>query len=77
MSLHHNTKELAKLGQQVEGIAWETKRAADVRDPKGKGKVMLEESEEQEESDEMDGENKELGDSTKMFLCWYLRNQPI
>jgi len=60
-----NTRELAKLGQQVEGIAWETKRVADAKDPKGKGKVMLKESDEQEESDEMDGENKELGNEDR------------
>jgi len=56
-----NTRELVKLGQQVEGTAWETKRAADAKDPKGKGKAMPEESEEQEGSDEMDGENEESG----------------
>jgi len=60
-AIDRNTRELAKLGRQVEGIAWETKRAADARDPKGKGKAMPEESEEQEESDETDGENEESG----------------
>ena len=58
-AIDRNTRELAKLGRQVEGIAWETKRAADTRDPNGKGKAMPEESEEQEESDETDGENEE------------------
>jgi len=53
-----NMKELVKLGQQVEGITWETKRAADVKDPKGKGKVMPKESEEQEELDETDREGE-------------------
>jgi len=60
-AIDHNTRELAKLGRQVEGIAWETKRAADAKDPKGKGKAMPEESKEQEGSDEMDGENEESG----------------
>jgi len=46
----------------VEGVAWEMKRVADARDPKGKGKAMPKESKEQEESDETDGENEELGD---------------
>ena len=45
----------------MEGITWETKRAADAKDPKGKGKAMPKESEEQEGSDETDGENEELG----------------
>jgi len=45
----------------VEGVAWEMKRVADTQDLKGKGKVMPEESEEQEESDETDGENEESG----------------
>jgi len=45
----------------VEGIAWETKRAADAKDTKGKGKAMPEESEEQEGLDETDGENEESG----------------
>jgi len=61
-AIDRNTRELVKLGRKVEGVAWETKRVADVRDPKGKGKAKPEESEEQEESDEMDGEGKELGD---------------
>jgi len=61
-AIDRNTRELAKLGQKVEGVAWETKRVADAKDPKGKGKVKPEESEEQEESDEMDGENEETGD---------------
>jgi len=56
-----NTRELAKLGQRVEGIAWEAKRVADAGDPKGKGKAMPEESEEQGELDETDGENEESG----------------
>jgi len=60
-AIDHNTRELAKLGRQVEGIAWETKRAADAKDLKGKGKAMPEESEEQEGSDETDGENEESG----------------
>jgi len=60
--INHNMKELAKLGRQVEGITWETKRAADPKDPKGKGKVMPKGSEEQEESDKTDGEGKELED---------------
>jgi len=29
VTIDRNTRELAKLGQQVEGIAWETKRVAD------------------------------------------------
>ena len=57
-----NTRELAKLGRKVEGVAWETKRVADAKDLKGKGKAKPEESEEQEESDETDGENEEMGD---------------
>ena len=60
-AINRNTRELAKLGRQVEGIAWETKRAADVKDPKGKGKAMPKESEEQEGSDGTDGENEESG----------------
>jgi len=56
--IDRNTRELAKLGRKVEGIAWETKRVGDVKDPKGKGKAKPKESEEQEESDEMDGENE-------------------
>jgi len=61
VAIDHNTRELAKLGRQVEGIAWEMKRVADMKDPKGKGKAMPEESKEQEGSDEMDGENEESG----------------
>jgi len=61
VAIDRNTRELAKLGRQVEGIAWEMKRAADAKDAKGKGKAMPEESEEQEGSDEMDGENEESG----------------
>jgi len=61
VAIDRNTRELAKLGRQVEGIAWETKRAADAKDPKGKGKAMPEESKEQEGSDETDRENEELG----------------
>jgi len=30
VAIDHNTRELAKLGQRVEGIAWEAKRVADV-----------------------------------------------
>jgi len=60
-AIDRNTRELAKLGRQVEGITWEMKRAADTKDPKGKGKVMPKESEGQEGSDEMDGENEESG----------------
>jgi len=60
-AIDRNTRELAKLGRQVEGITWETKRVADAKDPKGKGKAMPEESEEQEGSDGMDGENEESG----------------
>jgi len=60
-AIDRNTRELAKLGRQVEGIAWEMKRVADAKDPKGKGKAMPEESEEQEGSDETDGENEESG----------------
>jgi len=60
-AIDRNTRELVKLGQQVEGITWEMKRAADAKDPKGKGKAMPEESEEQEGSDETDGENEESG----------------
>jgi len=57
-AIDHNTRELAKLGRKVEGVAWETKRVANTKDPKGKGKVMPKESEEQEESDEPDGEGE-------------------
>jgi len=57
-----NTRELVKLGRKVDGITWETKRVANTRDPKGKGKAMPEESEEQQESDETDGEGEESGD---------------
>jgi len=60
-AIDRNTRELAKLGRRVEGIAWEAKRVADAGDPKGKGKAMPEESEEQGESDETDGENEESG----------------
>ena len=60
-ALDRNTRELVKLSRKVDGIAWETKRVADARDLKGKGKAMPEESEEQEESDETDGENEESG----------------
>ena len=60
-AIDRNTRELAKLGRQVEGIAWEMKRAADAKDPKGKGNAMPEESEEQEGLDETDGENEESG----------------
>jgi len=60
-AIDSNTRELAKLGRRVEGIAWEVKRVADAGDPKGKGKAMPEESEEQGESDETDGENEESG----------------
>jgi len=49
----------------VEGVAWETKRVADTKDPEGKGKAMPEESEEQEESDETDGENEESGNEDR------------
>ena len=58
-AIDRNTRELAKLGRKVEGVAWEMKRVADTKDLKGKGKAMPKESEEQEESDEMDRENKE------------------
>jgi len=61
-AIDRNTRELAKLGQKVEGVAWEMKRVADAKDLKGKGKVKPKESEEQEESDETDGENEEMGD---------------
>ena len=64
-AIDHNTRELAKLGRKVEGVAWETKRVADTKDLKGKGKAMPEESEEQEESDETDGENEESGTKTE------------
>jgi len=64
-AIDRNTRELAKLGRQVEGITWEMKRAADVKDLKGKGKAMPKESEEQEELDEMDGENEELGNEDR------------
>ena len=64
-AIDHNTRELAKLSRKVEGVAWETKRVADMKDPKGKGKVKPEESEEQEESDELDGENEETGDKNR------------
>jgi len=60
--IDRNTKELVKLGHKVEGVAWEMKRVADVKDPKGKGKAKPEESEEQEESDKTDGENEETGE---------------
>ena len=62
VAINCNTWELVKLSCKVEGVAWEMKRVADVKDPKGKGKAKPEESEEQEELDEMDGENKETGD---------------
>jgi len=61
-AIDRNTKELVKLGHKVEGVAWEMKRVADVKDPKGKGKAKPEESEEQEESDKTDGENEETGE---------------
>ena len=61
-AIDRNTRELVKLGRKVEGIAWETKRVADAKDPKGKGKAKPEESKEQEESDETDGENEETGE---------------
>jgi len=60
--IDHNTRELVKLGRKVEGVAWETKRVADAKDPKGKGKAKPEESEEQEQSDKTDGENEETGE---------------
>jgi len=62
VAINRNTRELAKLGRKVEGATWETKRVADARDLKGKGKAMPEESEEQEELDKMDRENEESGD---------------
>jgi len=65
VAIDHNTRELAKLGQKVEGVTWETKRVADAMDPKGKGKAMPEESEEQEELDETDGENEESGNEDR------------
>ena len=65
VAIDRNTRELAKLGQRVEGIAWEAKRVADAGDPKGKGKAMPEESKEQGESDEMDGENEESGNEDR------------
>ena len=61
VAIDRNTRELVKLGHKVEGVAWETKRVADAKDPKGKGKAMPKESEEQEGSDETDGENEESG----------------
>ena len=65
VAIDRNARELTKLGQQVEGIAWETKRAADVKDPKGKGKAMPKESEEQEESDKTDGGMRSRGTRIK------------
>jgi len=61
-AIDRNTRELAKLGRKVEGVAWELKRVANAKDPKGKGKAMPKESEEREELDETDGENEESGD---------------
>jgi len=64
-AINCNTKELARLGNKVDGFAWEMKRMADASDRKGKGKARLEVTEDEEEkldeSDGEDGEDEESG----------------
>ena len=55
-----NTKELARLGNKVDGFAWEMKRMADVSDHKGKGRARPEVTEDEEEKpDESNREDRE------------------
>jgi len=65
VAIDRNTKELARLGNKVDGFAWEMKRMADASDRKGKGKVRPEVTEDEEEkpdeSDGEDGEDEESG----------------
>jgi len=64
-----NTKELARLGNKVDGFAWEMKRMVDASDRKGKGKarpeVTKDEEEKLDESDREDGEDEELGNEDR------------
>ena len=64
-AIDHNTKELARLGNKVDGFAWEMKRMVDASDRKGKGKARPEVTEDEEEkldeSDREDGEDEESG----------------
>jgi len=64
-AIDRNTKELARLGNKVDGFAWEMKRMADASDRKGKGKARPEVTEDEEEkpdeSDGEDGEDEESG----------------
>ena len=55
-AIDHNTKELARPGNKVDGFAWEMKRMADASDRKGKGKARPEVT-----KDEVDGEDEESG----------------
>ena len=56
MAIDCNTKELARLGNKVDGFAWEMKRMVDASDRKGKGKARPEVT-----KDEEDGEDEESG----------------
>ena len=59
-AINHNTKELARLRNKVDGFAWEMKRMADASDCKGKGKARPEVTKDEEEKlDESDGEDRE------------------
>jgi len=59
-AIDRNTKELARLGNKVDGFAWEMKRMADASNRKGKGKARPEVTEDEEEKpDESDGEDRE------------------
>jgi len=61
-AIDRNTRELAKLGNKVDGFAWEMKRMADASNRKGKGKARSEVTEDEEEKpDESDGEDEESG----------------
>ena len=60
IAIDHNTKELARLRNKVDGFAWEMKRMVDVSDCKGKGRARPEVTKDEEEkSDESDGEDRE------------------